>query len=167
MSQVGIASALCLALLGCAADEPSTHVSGLRVFEEHARDVAGTFTSGEAGIDFSFSQEGAKRIAIIRSADGRPLIHSTFENNIETTVYLGRVTVRGPLGTDPTISGDPETLAEVAELPELQLVEPLRHALEVHGVAKDLYTAAATPVGRRCVTSWWARCDSHALISKL
>ena len=168
MSQVGIAWALALALVGCAAeDQTSRPVSGLRVFEEHASDVAGTFTRGDAGIDFSFAQEGSKRIAIIRSADGRPLIHSTLQDGVETTVYLGRVTVRGSLQTEPNLSGDPATLAELAELPEVQLVEPLRHALEAHGVAKDLYTARA-PAGRRCMTwSWWARCDARSVISKL
>lgn len=164
MSQARIALVLALALVGCAEEAAPAQVSGLRVFEQHARDVAGTFTLGEAGIDFSFSQEGAKRVAIIRSADGRPLIHSTFEDNIETTVYLGRVTVRGSIQTEPSVLGDPATLTELAELPEAQLVEPLRHALEAQGVPKHLYVVARA----RCMAwSWWARCASENLISKL
>jgi hypothetical protein len=168
MSKVGIPFVLALALVGCAEDETSTQVSGLRVFEQHAGDVAGTFTRGDAGLDFSFSHENGKHIAIIRSADGRPLIHSTLENDVETTIYLGRVTVRGSLQTEPNISGDPAMLVELAELPEAQLVEPLRHALEAQGIARDLYAIARAPVGRRCTAwSWWAQCDSRALISKL
>ena len=168
MSQVGIAVALALALVGCSTEEVPTQVSGLRVFEQHADDVAGTFTHGDAGIDFSFSIEGQARVAIIRSADGRPLIHSTFENGVETTVYLGRVTVRGSIQNEPRVSGDPATLAELAELPEAQLVEPLRRALEEHGVAKDLYAITPAPAGRRCMSwSWWARCDAASVVSKL
>ena len=162
--------AVALGLVGCmSTNESTTPVTGLRIFEQHTGDVAGTFTHGDAGLDFTFRVEGAKLIAIIRSADGRPLIHSTLADGIETTVYLGRVTLRGkPLEERAVVMGDPTTLAELAELPEARLVEPLRDALGRHGVAKDLY-AVPRPAGAvRCPAwSWWAHCDASTLVSQL
>lgn len=172
MSQVGFIAVASLAMLVACVSDPEDRaptVVGLRIFEQNATDVAGTFTRGDAGIDFSFTVDGSKHTATIRSADGRPLIESTFENGSETTTYLGRVTVRGALSeTASHISGDPATLAELADLAEAQLVEPMRQALEQRGVAKDLYAIARTPVGRRCVSwSWWARCDAQAVVSQV
>lgn len=172
MSQRSFIALTCFALASaCVGEpqEPSAPVGGLRIFDQHATDVAGTFTRGDAGIDFAFTVDGTKHTATIRSADGRPLIESTFADGVETTTYLGRVTVRGLLTEAASqVSGDRATLAELAELPEAQLVEPLRQALDQRGVAKDLYAIPPQPAGRRCVSwSWWARCDAQPLVSKL
>jgi hypothetical protein len=168
MSQVGfVAAALIIGLCGCTEAGEERSITGLRIFERHAdKDVSGTFVDGDASLDFSFSVDGRTRIAIIRSADGRPLIESRLVDGIETTTYLGRVTLHGvPTGGVPGITGDPTNLDELANLPEAQLVEPLREALEQRGVENTLYKLEKRS---SCSSwSWWAHCDASRLVSRL
>jgi len=172
MSKEFVAATLALGLFGCASTTPQdrTAISGLRIFERNSSNVAGTFAEGDAGIDFQFTVTGKNHTAIIRSADGRPLITSTLAGDVETTTYLGRLTITGSPGKrEPIIAGDVSALEDLADLPETHLLNPLRESLAKQGIARDLYAMADD-----CVAwSWWssARCPAprrgRALVSRL
>jgi hypothetical protein len=170
MKRVGLIAVALLLGVGCAEEEQEpTGITGLRIFEQTATEVSGTFAGAGASIDFTFRTESGKHVAIIRSADGRSLIDSTLANNLERTVYLNRATVfGGPLQLQPLITGDASAIDELSEMPEAELVQPLRDALAKRGVEKDLYAIAPSTETGHCVTwGWWAACTKRNTVSQV
>ena len=115
---------------------------------EHRSNVSGRFIERGATIGFAFDLDADVRTAILRRADGGPLVESTLADGIETTTYLGRLTVFGrPRDPAPRVVGDKTAMADLARAPESALFHPLRDALEAHGVSRDVYAAPRPATG--------------------
>jgi len=113
---------------------------------EHQSRVTGQFVERGTSVEFTFDLDAEVRRAVIRTSKGAPLVESTLADGVETTSYLGRLTVFGrPRDRDPRVVGDKSAMAELAQRPEAALFQPLREALEAHGVSRDVY-AAPRPV---------------------
>lgn len=124
---------------------------------EHQSRVTGQFVERGASLEFSFDLDAEMRRALICSKSGVPLVESTLADGIETTTYLGRLTVFGrPRDRDPRVIGDKCAMAELARMPEAALFQPLREALEEHGVSRDVYAAPRRSPGCDGQTSPWA-----------
>src|SRR5688572_27179098 len=102
--------------------------TGLRVDDQRGL-VAGTFADETSSVDFQFSMDRDLRSAILRAADGAPLVESTLADGVETTTYLGRLTIFGPPRShDPRVVGDKSAMSDLAKRPEAALFHPLREA---------------------------------------
>jgi hypothetical protein len=119
-------------------------------FVERPGAIEGTYADYTSTISFAFSIDNDLRSAKIRDADGCQLLESTIADGVETTTYLGRLTVYGnPLSPTPTATGDHRAMADFANRPEAQLLQPLRDALQTHRVPRDLYAARKPAKGAR------------------
>lgn len=115
---------------------------------EYRSSVAGTYASDSASLSFAFSIDADVRTAMLRRADGGPLLESTLADGVETTTYLGRLTIFGrPRDPEPRVVGDKTAMGDLRKLPESTLFLPLRDALDAQGVARDLYAAPRPPKG--------------------
>jgi hypothetical protein len=86
------------------------------------------------------------RRVVLRDARGNALVESTLADGIETTTYLGRLTIYGPpRATSPRVIGDRTAMAELALRPEASALLALRDALAEHGIARELYAAPLSP----------------------
>jgi hypothetical protein len=144
---------------------------GLHIAEHRSR-IAGTFsTDTRAHLSFAFEIDADVRTAMLRCArTGAPLIESTLADGVETTTYLGRLTIFGrPRDLNPRVVGDKTAMADLAKLPHAGLVNPLRDALDAQHISRELYaaprpspahsnSAAHIAVGETVVLatwSWW------------
>lgn len=148
---------------------PKSHARhGLHIAEHRSR-IAGTYsTDAHARLDFAFEIDADVRTAMLRCSDtGAPLIESSLADGVETTTYLGRLTIFGrPRDTNPRVIGDHSALADLAARPHAALLHPLRDALDHQHISRDLY-AAPRPHGSTAVHiaagesttiatwSWW------------
>lgn len=115
---------------------------------EHRSQVTGQFAERGTSIDFAFDLDHEIRRAVIRRRNGDRLVESTLADGIETTTYLGRLTVFGrPRDHAPRVLGDKGAMAELAAEPEAALFQPLREALEAHGISRDVYAAPRLATG--------------------
>jgi hypothetical protein len=144
-------------------------IGGLDIVE-HRGILAGSYAEDHtASIGFAFTNNPDIRTAIIRASDGSPLIESSLADGVETTTYLGRLTIFGaPRDPNPRVVGDRSAMAELAARPESMLVQRMRDALDARGISRDLYAGARPPrrapvvctlaVGEHVVFatwSWW------------
>jgi len=116
------------------ASEQFAEVDGLTLTMQDDR-VAGSFTRGEATIDFVIERDGAVRIAHLSASDGSPLLDSVAEAGRETVTLLGgRATLSGDPVGEPEVEGDPTALDELRAMPEGLPIAELHLALEEAGV---------------------------------
>jgi hypothetical protein len=131
--------------------------------------VVGTYADEAAYVDFRFSLDGDVRTAVVRDGRGTRLVESSLADGIETTTYLGRLTIFGPpRSCDPRVVGDKTAMADLAKRPEAALFPGLRDALEDRGISRALFAAPRVPAqsmqlgARDCVVistwSWWWSC---------
>ena len=142
-----IATVLAVVAAGCSAtDEPEApQLHGLRLFDHHPTEISGTFAGHETTIDFTVAIDGTARHAIIRTADGHPLVEVTHAGGVETLTYLGRYRIVSTSADAPRVAGDPTTLSDLAAMPEVKLIEPMREALASAGVRAELYADIPNP----------------------
>lgn len=125
------------------ASEQLSGVDGLTLKMQDDR-VEGSFTRGEATIDFVIERDGAVRTAHLSAGDGTPLLDSVAEAGRETmTLFGGRATLSGDPAGEPEVEGDPDALDELRAMPEGQTIAELHLALEEAGVDPVLIGAEA------------------------
>jgi hypothetical protein len=97
--------------------------------------VEGSFGQDGPSITFHFQRIRAVKIhTAINTRDGFTLVDTVVENGIETTTLLGgQYTATGTREEIATLLG-PDALAELAAMPEMQLVPALRKELAEAGV---------------------------------
>lgn len=132
-----------LTALTVACDEPGaapeaavalTPVEGLTV-TAHEDHVEGSFTRGDATIDFLLERDGGTRTAVLSASDGAPLLESIAEAGHETvTLFGGRAVLSGDPSAAPHVEGDPDAFAELNAMPEARAIAELHAALEEAGV---------------------------------
>ncbi len=141
-------SLLSLCALPCGCDDPGaepstepsaditlTPVEGLTVTARQDH-VEGSFTRGDATIDFLLERDGDTRTALLTASDGAPLLESIAEPGHETvTLFGGRAVLSGTdPSAEPHVEGDASALAELQALPEGRNIAELHAALEQAGV---------------------------------
>ena len=140
-----------LTALTVACDEPGAAgpsavalapVEGLTVTarEDH---VEGSFTRGDATIEFLLERDGGTRTAVLSASDGAPLLESIAGSGHETvTLFGGRAVLSGDPSAEPHVEGDPDAFAELTAMPEARAIAELHAALEEAGVDPVLLGAA-------------------------
>ena len=140
-------------------------VGGLWITET-AGALTGTFDGAAAPVAFELSTDGELRRVVLRDARGNLLVESTLADGIETSTYLGRLTIYGrPRDTNPRVIGDRTAMAELALRPEAGALLALRDALAEHGLARELFAAPRPEMAPRYLApgehvtiatwSWW------------
>jgi hypothetical protein len=142
-----------LTALTVACDEPGAPgpsaialapVEGLTV-TAHEDHVEGSFTRGEATIEFLLERDGGTRTAVLSASDGAPLLESIAGSGHETvTLFGGRAVLSGDPSAEPHVEGDPDAFAELTAMPEARAVAELHAALEEAGVDPVLLGAEPT-----------------------
>lgn len=141
-------AALCSLTIGCDAPDDGaepveiTAVDGLALQIREQR-VEGTFTRGDATIDFVIERDGAVRTAVLTASDGSPLLESEAEGERETVSVLGgRAVLSGdPRSPEPVVTGDPGAYDELLAMPEATCIRELQVALTEAGVEPALLGA--------------------------
>jgi len=104
---------------------------------EHA---SGSFERDSVVVRFDFSHDDVKSVAKITTVVGEPLIESTLERDLETTVLLGgRAKIVAPVGAEPIERTGEEVSAELAARPEAQVIPLLKEALIAAGVDRHVF----------------------------
>jgi hypothetical protein len=123
---------------------PISHARhGLHIAEHRSRTAGSYSTDARARLEFAFEIDADVRTALLRCSDtGAPLIESSLADGIETTTYLGRLTIFGrPRDPNPRVVGDKTAMADLANRPHAALLHSLRDALEHQHISRDLYAA--------------------------
>ncbi len=128
-------------------DDPPeiTDVDGLTLKTWENR-VEGSFTRGEATIEFVLERDGDLRSAELRASDGSPLLESVVADGQETvTLFGGRAVLSGLAGApEPDVEGDPAAQGELMAMPEAACIGQLHAALAEAGVDPVLLGAEPT-----------------------
>jgi hypothetical protein len=162
----GIRYAALALVTACGAD-PATIPDGVLLTDSSPDHIAGSFGQDGVGVTFTFTTTAGVRAATIRDRDGRPLLDAQLDNGVETIHYLGdRLVLQGTQGqADPTMTGDATAYAELTHRPEAALFGPLRGALDIAGVAREMY---AMPAPTRSAEPQWngqiLNCGQHVAI---
>lgn len=123
------------------ARDPSRQFSseGLSVEEQAANGVAGTFERDGAAVRFRFSREGDTRSLVLTTRDGAPLVTSTYEAGLDTSVYFGgRAKAVGMVDEEPRIEGERAAFDEIPRS-DARILPLLKEALIAAKVDRGLF----------------------------
>jgi len=123
----------------CTSDSEETRNLDLDI--DTANRVAGDYHHFDHGLVFDFRRDPsvAQHYFILETENGEHLMTVATAGGWRLLNVLdGSFTSAGPINGEQRTSGDPAALADVFEIEEMKLLNPLRLALAAQGVDSDL-----------------------------